>query len=49
MKITGIKSICHSKSVRLAPRNKWKEDKIWICLECNQLCEAYFIAELKAE
>jgi len=47
MRITGVKSICCSKSVKTAPIKKREKDKMFICLECGKLCEHFYVAEIE--
>jgi len=51
MRITGVKSICCGAGVkttnleRLSQEDK-DNDRVWLCLECNKPCEAFFTAEI---
>jgi len=50
MKITGVKSICCGNGVkttnleRLSQEDK-NNDRVWVCLECNKPCEAFYAVE----
>ena len=47
MRITGVKSICCGEGVRPLRREKWVEDKVYLCPKCKKPCESYFCAEIE--
>lgn len=47
MRITGIKSICHSKGVKPLPPTKQHGDTMYFCLECERPCDHYYEAEIE--
>jgi len=49
MKITGVKSICCSKEVKIAAPGKREGDRMFTCLECGKLCEHFYLAEIEKE